>query len=121
MLAKVPRIITSWLPRRVPYWLKSIGLTLCSTRYFPAGESSLIEPAGERIGHHQRRRGEIIRAHVGVDAALEVAVAGEHGSGHKIGFVDGLGDFRREGAGVADTGGAAEADQVVAELVEVFL
>ena len=23
MLAKVPRIITSWLPRRVPYWLKS--------------------------------------------------------------------------------------------------
>jgi hypothetical protein len=25
MLAKVPRIITSWLPRRVPYWLKSCG------------------------------------------------------------------------------------------------
>ena len=28
MLAKVPRIITSWLPRRVPYWLKSAGFTL---------------------------------------------------------------------------------------------
>ena len=27
MLAKVPRIITSWLPRRVPYWLKSTGRT----------------------------------------------------------------------------------------------
>ena len=27
MLANVPRIITSWLPRRVPYWLKSAGRT----------------------------------------------------------------------------------------------
>ena len=27
MLAKVPRIITSWLPRRVPYWLKSCTRT----------------------------------------------------------------------------------------------
>jgi len=47
MLAKVPRIITSWLPRRVPYWLKSAGRTWCSLRYLPAGEVSLIEPAGE--------------------------------------------------------------------------
>ena len=47
ILAKVPRIITSWLPRRVPYWLKSAGFTLCSIRYLPAGESTLIEPAGE--------------------------------------------------------------------------
>ena len=47
MLAKVPRIITSWLPRRVPYWLKSAGRTWCSDRYLPAGDDSLIEPAGE--------------------------------------------------------------------------
>src|SRR5215831_16130057 len=47
MLANVPRIITSWLPRRVPYWLKSSGLTWWASRYFPAGESALIDPAGE--------------------------------------------------------------------------
>src|SRR5215475_6426772 len=47
MLANVPRIITSWLPRRDPYELKSRLSTPCSLRYRPAGESALIEPAGE--------------------------------------------------------------------------
>ncbi len=47
MFAKVPRIITSWLPRRDPYELKSRGSTPCSIRYSPAGESFLIAPAGE--------------------------------------------------------------------------
>ena len=46
-LAKVPRTITSWLPRREPYELKSLRSTPCSTRYRPAGESGLIAPAGE--------------------------------------------------------------------------
>ena len=45
--ANVPRTITSWLPRREPYELKSFRSTPCSTRYVPAGESGLIEPAGE--------------------------------------------------------------------------
>src|SRR5436309_15709187 len=47
MLANVPRIITSWLPRREPYELKSRRSTPCPDRYFPAGESGLIAPAGE--------------------------------------------------------------------------
>jgi hypothetical protein len=47
MFANVPRIITSWLPRREPYELNSRGSTPCSCRYRPAGESFLIEPAGE--------------------------------------------------------------------------
>ena len=47
MFANVPRIITSWLPRREPYELKSFGSTPCSIRYSPAGLSRLIEPAGE--------------------------------------------------------------------------
>ncbi len=46
MLANVPRIITSWLPRREPYELKSLRSTPCSARYRPAGLSGLIEPAG---------------------------------------------------------------------------
>src|ERR1700750_2041935 len=47
MLANVPRIITSWLPRREPYGLKSLRSTPCPVRYSPAGLSVLIAPAGE--------------------------------------------------------------------------
>ncbi len=47
MFANVPRIITSWLPRREPYELKSRGSTPCSIRYRPAGVDGGIEPAGE--------------------------------------------------------------------------
>ena len=46
-LANVPRTITSWLPRREPYELKSRRSTPCSTRYVPAGLSGRIAPAGE--------------------------------------------------------------------------
>ena len=34
-----------------------------------------VDRAGQRVGDHQRRRGEVARAHLRVDAALEVAVA----------------------------------------------
>ena len=47
MFAKVPRIITSWFPRREPYELKSFRSTPLASRYLPAGESALIFPAGE--------------------------------------------------------------------------
>src|SRR3954449_1801750 len=46
-LAKVPRIITSWWPRREPYELKSALVTPFSFNQIPAGDDSLIEPAGE--------------------------------------------------------------------------
>src|SRR5699024_7952855 len=47
MLAKVPRIITSWFPRRDPYELKCRGVTPFSCKYCPAGISLAIAPAGE--------------------------------------------------------------------------
>ncbi len=47
MLAKVPRIITSWLPRREPKELKSRASTWFSLRYTAAGPPFLIDPAGE--------------------------------------------------------------------------
>src|SRR5699024_6396901 len=47
MLANVPRTITSWLPRREPYELKSRGDTPCSINHLPAGVSLPIAPAGE--------------------------------------------------------------------------
>ena len=80
-----------------------------------------IHRAGDRIGDHQRRRGEIVGAHVGVDAAFEVAIAREHRGGDQIVLVDRLGDFLRQRTGIADAGGAAEADQVEAERVEILL
>src|SRR5881397_1809716 len=47
MFANVPRMSTSWFPRRVPYWLKSTGFTPFETRYCPAGLAAGIAPAGE--------------------------------------------------------------------------
>src|SRR3989441_10082750 len=47
MFANVPRMSTSWFPRRVPYWLKSTGFTPLETRYWPAGLAAGIDPAGE--------------------------------------------------------------------------
>ena len=54
--------------------------------------------AGERIGDDERRRGEIVGAHVRVDAALEVAVAGEHRAGDEVVVVDRLRDLRDQRA-----------------------
>ena len=47
MLANVPRIITSWLPRREPYELKSFCSTPLASRYCAAGVPFLMLPAGE--------------------------------------------------------------------------
>ena len=47
MFANVPRIITSWLPRRAPYELKSFFSTPCSTSHLPAGLDAGMLPAGE--------------------------------------------------------------------------
>ncbi len=80
-----------------------------------------LHRAGDRIGDDQRRRGEIIGAHVGVDAALEIAISREHGGSHEIAVVDRLGNLRRQRAGIADAGGAAETDEVEPELVQILL
>src|SRR5688572_31520489 len=47
MLANVQRAITSSLPRRDPYELKSFTATPFESRYLPAGLSFLMDPAGE--------------------------------------------------------------------------
>ena len=38
-----------------------------------------VDLAGQGVGDDQRRRGQIVRSHLGMHAALEVAVAAEHG------------------------------------------
>ncbi len=77
--------------------------------------------ARQRIGDDQRRRGQIVGLHVRADAAFEVAVARQHGGGDDAVVVDRLRNLFRQRAGIADAGGAAEADQVEADLVEILL
>ena len=80
-----------------------------------------VHAPGERVGDDERRRGEIVRANLRVDAALEVAVARQHRGDDQVGVGDGLRDVAGQRAGVADARRAAVADQVEPELVEVFL
>jgi hypothetical protein len=54
-----------------------------------------------------------------VDAAFEVAVAGEDGDGDELVVLDGVDDRIRQRAGIADAGGAAVADGVEADGVQI--
>ena len=78
-----------------------------------------VHRPGQRVGDDQRRRREVVHLHVGVDPALEVAVARQHRGDREVGLVDRGRDLGDERAGVADAGRAAVADEVEAELVEV--
>ena len=80
-----------------------------------------LHRAGERVDHHQHRRGEVVGAGQRIDAALEVAIARQHRAHHQVGIADRLGDRVGQRAGIADARGAAVADEVVADLVEVLL
>ena len=78
-----------------------------------------VHGPGQRVGDHQRRRRQVVHLHVGVDAALEVPVTRQHRGHRKVVVVDGLRDLLGQRAGVADAGGAAVADQVEAELLQI--
>ena len=79
-----------------------------------------VHPAGQRVGDDQRRAGQVVGLDVLVDPALEVAVAGEHGADGEVLLGDRRRDLLGQRAGVADAGGAAVADQVELERVEVL-
>ena len=78
-----------------------------------------VGTSGNRIGHHQRWRGEEVHADLGMHPAFEVAVSREHRAGDEVAIGDGLADGRRQRATVADAGSAAIADQVEAERFEI--
>ena len=79
-----------------------------------------VHRPGDRVGDAQRRRGEVVHLHVGVDAALEVAVAREHGDDREVLGLDDVGDLLRQRTGVPDAGRAAVADEVEAERLEAL-
>ena len=97
------------------------GRPRCPSSSSPSGsvEQVDVHPARECVGDHERRRGEVVRLHLGVDPGLEVAVAREHGADDEVALGDGDGDRLRQRAGVADARRAAVADGVEAELLEV--
>src|SRR3546814_8690485 len=74
-----------------------------------------------RRGDDERRRGEIVGAHVGRHAAFEIAVARQYGGGDNIIAVDRLRNRRRERPRIADAGGAAVTDEIIADRVEMVL
>ncbi len=77
-----------------------------------------VDPAGQREGHDERRRGEVAGAREGMDATLEVAVARQDGRDHQVVRLDRRRDGVVERAGVADAGRAAVAGQVEPERLE---
>jgi hypothetical protein len=78
-----------------------------------------VDPAGERIRHHERRARQIIGAHQRIDAAFEVAVPRQHRHRHQVTAFDGVRHRLEQGAAVADAGRAAIADEVEAQLLQV--
>src|SRR3546814_16914838 len=68
----------------------------------------------------QRRRGEVVHAHVLMDAAFEVAIAGQHRRDPQIVVTNGLADRLVERDRIAREGQAAGGDEGVAKGVEVL-
>ena len=79
-----------------------------------------IHRPGERVGDAQRRRREVVHLHVGVDPALEVAVAREDRDDRQILGAHDVGDLLRQRAAVPDAGRAAVADEVEAEVIQIL-
>ena len=82
------------------------------------GEIDIDRP-GQRIRDHQHGRRQIVGPHEWMDARFEVPVAAEDGGRHQLLLDDALGDGRRDGAGIADAGGAAVADDVEAQRLQI--
>ena len=76
--------------------------------------------AGQRIGHHQRRAGQVVGADIGVHPALEVAVTRQHAGNHQVVVLDGIDDRLGQRPGIADAGGAAIAHRLEAHRIQIL-
>jgi len=71
-----------------------------------------VHRACQGVGHDERRGGQVVRADVGVDAALEVPVAREDGRDHEVVLLDGGGDLLGQRTGVPYARRAPVADHI---------
>ncbi len=99
------------------------GRPACRPCRSPSGSVGDIDVhrSGQRVGHHQRRRGQVVGAHVLLDPALEVAVAAQHRRDDEAALAHLGADLVGQRTAVADARRAAVADEVEAELVEIRL
>ena len=75
-----------------------------------------IDCAGQSESYHERRRGQVIGLHVGVNTPLKIAVSGQHSRGNQILAGDGLDDFTGERPRVANTSRTAITNDIEAQL-----
>jgi hypothetical protein len=75
------------------------------------------QAAGQGVSLPQRRGSQKTGAHVGMDAAFEITVAGEHCRPHQPVFTHGFSNIRMERTGITNAGGAAIADHVETQTV----
>ena len=78
-----------------------------------------VHASGERKGHDQWRRHQIVGSNIRIDAALEVSVPREHRSDHQVLAVNFFRNFLRQRPGVSNAGGAAVANDVEFQLLEI--
>lgn len=83
------------------------------------GRQINIDVAGQRVSDDKRRRSQVVCFDLRMYAAFEVTVTGQNCGDRKIVIGDGRAHFVRKRAGVADTGCAAVAGNVEAELLEI--
>ena len=110
------RLCDLFRPR--PDVLQEYGLTVLAHAQWLFREVD-VDPTGKGVGDHQHWRGQIVGAHVGMDPSLEVPVARQHGSYHKLVLDDRPGNRLGEWAAVAYASGAAVSHDVESQCLQV--
>ena len=77
-----------------------------------------IGRAGQGVGDHQRRTGQVVGLDQRIDASFEVAVAAQDGRRHQVPLRTALATGSGKRAAVADARRAAVADRMETELFE---
>ena len=77
-----------------------------------------VDAASQGIGDHQRGRGKVVGADLGMDTTFKIAVARQNRRNHQAALLDTFGNRSGQRAGVAYASGATVADQVEFEFVK---
>ena len=78
-----------------------------------------VHAPGQRPGHDQGRGGQVVEIHLGMNAPLEVAVAGQNAAAAQSGFLDVARDVLAQGPRIADAGRASVSDDLEAQRRQV--
>ena len=112
----VNRVVHFLLRRPDILEVDRLAIAARANRFF---RQILADGAGQRIGHHQRGRGEVIGAHIGMHAAFEVAIARQHRNADQLVVFNRIHNGIRQRAGIADAGGAAIAHRLEAKRIQM--